>query len=74
MPYVGVEPAGGEDVDGGAFLDGDVGDEEPGVVLWHVLVDGGGEDAEVPVQEEDEEEGEDGYGGDLDNGPDLGEG
>lgn len=41
------------------------------MVLGHVLVDGGGQDAEVPVEEKDDEEGEGGYGGKLDYCPDL---
>lgn len=41
------------------------------MVLGHVLVDGGGQDAKVPVEEEDDEEGDEGYGGDLDYCPDL---
>lgn len=71
MPSVRIEAAGGEDVDGRALLYLDVGDEEPGVVLGHILVDSGGKDAEVPVEEEDHEKGEDGDGGDLDDGPYL---
>lgn len=41
------------------------------MVLWHVLMDGGREDAEIPVEEEYEEEGNGSDGRDLDYCPDL---
>jgi hypothetical protein len=56
VPFVLVELALGERVEGGARLHGDVGDDEAGVVQREVLVHGLRQDAVPAVEEEDEEE------------------
>ncbi len=71
MPDLRVECAAREQVEARALCDGDVGDEQTGVVLRHVLMDGCGQDSEVAVEEENHQEGEDRRRGDLDNGANL---
>ena len=56
MPYLRVETAGGERVDGGAVGEADVGDDAAGVVEGGVGVDGFGEDAVAGVGDEKEDE------------------
>lgn len=62
MPHGWVEVAGGKEVDAGAGNEGDVGDDEAGMVGGHVAVDGIGQDSVVAVEEQDDEQGE-GQGG-----------
>lgn len=71
MPLVGIEVAGGEEVDARALSNGDVGDDEARVVGGHIGVEVVGEDPVVSVEEDDDKEGECGGSGELDHGPDL---
>ncbi len=68
MPGFWVKLAGGKDVERGTGGDGYIGDDEPVMVLGHILVDGIGEKLKVSVKEEDYEESEDGCGGELGDG------
>lgn len=65
MPFVRVQLAGGEGLEGGAGRDGDVGDHEAGMVGWHVVVEGIRQDPVVSVEEEYEDSGEERYGAQL---------
>ncbi len=71
VPALTVNLAAGKDIVRGACGDGYVGDNKASVVGGQVLVQGVGQDAEVAVEEEDDEEGEDGGQRHLDDGADL---
>lgn len=65
MPAAGRGLAAGEEGEGGASRNADVGDDEAGVVGGEVVVDRGREDSVAVVEEEDEDERHDGQGGEL---------
>jgi hypothetical protein len=71
MPDFGVEFTRRKDIDFAALLYSNVGDNEPMMVLGHVLVDGIRKESKVAIEEEDDEEGEESGGGELCDGAHL---
>ena len=57
VPFPQVEVAGGERIYAGACDNGDIRDDEAGMVCGHVAMDRVGEDPVIAVEEEDDEEG-----------------
>ena len=74
MPDGRVEAAGGEEGDGAAGRDGQVGHDEARVVRGQARVDLRREDAVARVEEEEGEEDEGREGAELEGGADLEEG
>lgn len=65
MPFVRVQLAGGEGLEGGAGRDGDVGDHQAGMVGWHVVVESIRQNPVVSIEEDDDDSGEERYGAQL---------